>query len=166
MHAVVLERADHLEAGAVTDVREALPGVAAECALQDPAVAGAIEQRAPFLELAHPVGRLLGVELRHAPVIEEGAALHGVAEVGLPSVLRVDVRQRRGDPALGHHGVRLAEQRLGHQPHAATHRGGFDRRPQSRATRAHHQDVVLVDLVALHHSNLGSWIRPIEHMRT
>ena len=57
--AVVLQRADHLEAGAVADVREARILVAAEVALQDPAVRRAIEHRAPGFELAHAVGRLL-----------------------------------------------------------------------------------------------------------
>ena len=56
--AVVLQRADHLEAGAVADVREARIAVAAEVALQDAAVRRAIEHRAPRLELAHAVGRL------------------------------------------------------------------------------------------------------------
>src|SRR3712207_7414386 len=39
---------------------------------------------------------------------------HGVAEVHPPVVLGVQVGHRRGDPALGHDRVRLAEQRLAH----------------------------------------------------
>ena len=89
--------------------------VAAEVALQDAAVVRAVEERAPGLQLAHAVGRLLGVQLGHAPVVEVLAAAHRVGEVDLPAVALVDVGQRRGDAALGHHGVRLAEQRLADQ---------------------------------------------------
>ena len=114
---VVLERADHLQPRAVADVREARVLVAAEVALQDPAVARAIEERAPGLELSHALGRLLGVQLRHARVVEVLPAAHRVGEVHSPAVALVDVGERRGDPALGHDGVRLAEERLAHEPH-------------------------------------------------
>ena len=57
--AVVLQRADQLEAGAIADVREARIAVAAEVALADQAVLGAVEDRAPLLELAHALRRLL-----------------------------------------------------------------------------------------------------------
>ena len=56
MHDLILEGADHLQSGAVAHVGEALPGVAAEGALKDSSVLGAVEERAPVLELAHPVG--------------------------------------------------------------------------------------------------------------
>ena len=52
MDAVILQRADHLEAGAIADVREPRIAVAAEVALEDAAVGRAVEQRAPRLELA------------------------------------------------------------------------------------------------------------------
>src|SRR4030067_496569 len=58
------------------------PGVA-EVALRDEAGLGAVEQRPPLLQLEHPVGRLLGVELGHAPVVEHLDAAHGVADVYL-----------------------------------------------------------------------------------
>ncbi len=58
--AVVLQRADQLEPGAVADVREARIAVAAEVALADQPVLRAIEDRAPLLELAHALGRLRG----------------------------------------------------------------------------------------------------------
>ncbi len=98
--------------GAVTDVREARVLVAAEVALADPAVRRAVEEGAVGLELPDPVGRLLGVQLGHPPRVEELAAAHRVAEVHLPAVLAVDVAHARRDAALGHDGVRLAEQRL------------------------------------------------------
>ena len=83
----LLEGADHLQAGAVADVGEPGVAVAAEVALGDQAVVGAVEQRAPLLELDDPLGRLLGVQLGHPPVVEHLPAAHGVAEVHLPVVL-------------------------------------------------------------------------------
>ena len=165
MHAAILKRADHLEPGAIADVREALPGVTAEGALQDAAVGRAVEQGAPFLQLAHAIRRLLRVDLRHAPVVQERAALHGVLEVRLPAVLRIHVPERRRDAALGHHGVRLAEQRLAHQADRRACGGGLDRGAQPGAAGADHQHVVLVGLELFPHMSLRSWKTPIEHMR-
>ena len=106
----MLEGADHLQAGAVADVGEPGVAVAAEVALADQPVRRPVEERAPVLELHDPLGRLLGVELRHPPVVEHLPAAHGVAEVHLPVVLGVEVAHRRGRATLGHHRVRLAEQ--------------------------------------------------------
>ena len=50
--AVILQRADQLEAGAIADVREPRIAMAAEVALRDQAFLRAIEDRAPLLELA------------------------------------------------------------------------------------------------------------------
>ena len=61
---MVLQRANQLEAGAIADVRQARIAVAAEVALVDAAVRRAIEHRAPAFELAHAIGRFLGVESR------------------------------------------------------------------------------------------------------
>jgi hypothetical protein len=79
--ALVLERADHLEAGTVADVGQARVLMAAEVALQDAAVGRAVEERSPGLELLHPVGRFLREELRHAPVVQHLAAAHRVPEM-------------------------------------------------------------------------------------
>src|SRR5262249_50521409 len=130
MNAVILEGADHLEPGPVAGVREPRIAVAAEVALEDAAVLRAIEHRAPGLELADPVGRFLGVQLRHPPVVDVLAAAHRIGEVHLPAVAIVDIGERRRDTALGHHRVRLAEQRLADESdrHAACRR--FDRRAQ------------------------------------
>src|SRR5437763_10149041 len=57
MNTMILERANHLKAGAVADVRQARVLVAAEVALQDAPVFGAIKERAPGFQLAHTVGR-------------------------------------------------------------------------------------------------------------
>ena len=108
--AVVLERPDHLEAGPVADVGQARIAMAAEVALEDASVLGAIEQGAPALQLEHALGRFLGVQLRHPPVVQHLAAAHRVAEMDLPVVLGPDVAERGGDPALGHDRVRLAQE--------------------------------------------------------
>ena len=80
---LLLQGADQLQAGAVADVRQARVLVAAEVALADLAVLGAVEQGAVGLQLPDPVGRLLGVQLGHPPGVEELAAAHRVAEVHL-----------------------------------------------------------------------------------
>ena len=108
----LLEGADHLQPGAVADVGEPGEAMPAEVALEDPAVLGPIEQRPPRLELLDSVGRLLRVQLGHAPVVEHLATAHRVAEVDLPAVLGVHVPHRRRHAALGHHGVGLAQQGL------------------------------------------------------
>src|SRR3712207_8498128 len=59
------------------------------------------------------------VQLGHAPVVEHLAAAHGVPEVHPPVVLGIQVRHRRGDAALRHHCVRLAEQRLRSEEHTS-----------------------------------------------
>ena len=110
MDAVVLERADHLEARAIADVREARVLVTAEVALEDAAVRGPVEERAPRLELAHAVRRFPRVQLGHPPVVDVLAAAHRVGEVHLPAVAIVDVGERRRHAAFGHDGVRLAEE--------------------------------------------------------
>src|SRR5437588_728111 len=84
---LLLERPDHLEAGAVAHVGEARVAVAAEVPLEDPPVRGPIEEGPPALQLEDPLRRLLGVQLGHAPVVQHLAAAHGVAEVDLPVVL-------------------------------------------------------------------------------
>ena len=107
---VLLERPNHLEAGAISDVREAGVAVTAEVALEDAPVGGAVEDGAPLLELEHPFGSFLRMNLRHRPVVEELASPHGVAEVHLPVVLGIDVAESRGYPAFGHDRMGLAEQ--------------------------------------------------------
>ena len=165
MHAAVLQSADHFEAGAVADMAEPLEGVAAEGALQDVAALGAIEERAPLFELAHAVGRFLGVELGHAPVVEEFAAAHGVAEVRAPVVGFVHVAHRRGNAAFGHHRVRFAEQRLADHAHARALRESLDRRAQPGAARTDNQDVVLVGFVFGVHSSRMSLRTPADSRR-
>jgi len=92
--------------------------VAAEVALEDAAVLGAVEQGAPALQFVDPVRRLLGVELGHAPVVQHFAAAHGVAEVTCQLSSEYNVAHGRGTAALGHDRVRLAQERLADQRRA------------------------------------------------
>ena len=142
----VLQRADQLEPRAVADVHEPPVRVAAERALRHVPVGRAVEDAAPALELAHALGRLLRVQLGHAPVVDELAAEHRVLEVRRPLVGGVDVAERRGDAALGHHGVRLAEQRLADERRAGAERRRLDRGAHARAAGPDDDHVVVVRL--------------------
>ena len=99
--AVVLQGADHLQPGAVAHVRQAGILVTAKVSLQDAAVPRAIEQRAPRLQLAHALRRLLGMQFGHAAVVHVLAAAHGIREVHLPVVALVHVGQGCRNAALG-----------------------------------------------------------------
>ena len=110
VHAVVLERADHLEAGAIAHMGEPRIAMAAEVPLQNPAVGGPIEHGTPRFELADAIGRLLGVDLGHPEVVQVLSAAHRVGEVDPPVVAIVDVGERGRHPALGHDRVGLAQQ--------------------------------------------------------
>ena len=164
--AVVLERPDHLQAGAVADVGQAGIAMPAEVSLQDPPVLGPVEQRAPGLELAHPIRRLLGVKLGHPPVVEVLAAAHGIGEVDLPGIAVVGGGERGGDAALGHDGVGLAEERFGHHRHRGSGGAGLDRGAKTGAARADHQHVVGMLVVCGHQMSLRSSITPIASRRT
>ena len=115
MDAVILQRADQFEPGAIADVRETRIAMAAEVTLKDPSVRRAIEDRAPRFELADAIGRFPRVQFGHAPVVDVLTAAHRVGEVHFPAVAIVDVGERRGDAAFGHDRVRLAEERLADQ---------------------------------------------------
>jgi hypothetical protein len=110
--AVVLQRADHFQSGAVAHVRQARIAMAAEVALQNFSVFGAIEHRAPGFQFPDACRSFLGVQLGHAPIVEILAAAHGVGEVHAPVVAIVHVAHGRGHAAFGHHGVGLAQQRF------------------------------------------------------
>ena len=166
VHAVVLQRADHLEPGAVADVRQPRVAVTAEVALQDAAVLGAVEQRAPRLELADALGRLLRVDLRHPEVVQVLAAAHRVREMDPPVVAIVGGRERGRDPALGHHGVGLAQQRLADERDARAGRGGLDRGPEPGAASSDDQDVARDGAEVRHQTILQSCQTPDAQSRT
>ena len=147
---LLLQRADHLQTGAVTHMCQTRVLVATEVALTDAPVLRAVEQGSPGFQLPHAVGGFLGVELGHPVVVEELATAHRVAEMHLPVVLRVDVRHGCGDAALGHDRVRLAEEGLAHHGYGLACLAGTDRRTEAGATGADHNDVVRELLVVTH----------------
>ena len=144
MDAVILQRPDQFEPGAIADVRETRIAVAAEIALKDPAVRRAVEDRAPGFELADAIGRFLGVQFGHAPVVDVLAAAHRIGEVHFPAVAIVHVGERRGDAAFGHDRVRLAEERLADQADLDAGGGCFNGRAQAGAACADDENVVFV----------------------
>ena len=103
--------------------------MAAEWALHDQAIGRAVEDRAILLQLQDALRRLFRQKLDGAPVVKECTAAHRVHEVDLPRILLVQVRQRSGDPTLGHDCVRLAEQRLTHDADAQPSLPRCDRGP-------------------------------------
>jgi len=144
---------------------EAAEGVAAEGTLQDLPVLGAIEERSPLLELAHAFGSFLRVQLRHAPVVEQLAAAHGVAKMSAPVVGGVDVGHRRCDSAFRHDGVRFAEERFANHSHLRALRQGSEGRSQTSAAGADDQDIVVVSFVFCRQSSLRSVIAPLATIR-
>jgi hypothetical protein len=106
----------------------------------------AIEDGAPRLELAHAVGRLLGVQLGHAPVVEVLAAAHRVGEVHLPAVAVVDVAIAAAMPPSAMTVCALPSSDLQTRPTdtPAADASMAARRPG--AARADDEDVVLVGL--------------------
>ncbi len=147
---LLLECADELEPGPIADVGQSGETMPSEVALEDQSLFGPIEQRPPLFEFADPIGRFLGVELGHAPVVEHLAPAHGVPEMHLPAVIGVDVPQCCSHATFGHHRVGLAQQRLADQGGAQPHRPRLDRRSQSCSSRADDDDVEVVGLVLSH----------------
>ena len=89
MNAVVLERADHLEARAIADVREPRVTVAAKVALEDAAIVRAVEQRAPLLEFLDAV-RNGDVRVLDERLIQEGVFFYELLYLALDD-FRADV---------------------------------------------------------------------------
>ena len=102
----------------------------AEIALRNLAFLGAIEDRAPRLEFVHARRGFLGVEFGHAPVVDVLAAAHGVGEMDFPAIAIIDIAHRRRHAALGHDGVRLAEQRFADEADGHARRRSLDGRAQ------------------------------------
>jgi hypothetical protein len=108
-------------------------------------------------------------QLSHAPVVEELASAHRVAEMHLPVVLGIDVAERGGDAALRHDRVGLAEQRLADQRGLRAVSRCLDRCAQAGSAGADDDDVVVVDLEPIrgrHQNNRMSAIVPLPTSRT
>ena len=110
VNAVILQCANQLKAGSVTNVREARIAVATEVALQDLAFLGAVKDGAPGFEFQYARGRFLGMVFNHDWVVQVLAAAHGVCEVDFPVVAVINVAHGCGHAALGHHGVGLTKE--------------------------------------------------------
>ena len=168
MDAVVLQRADHLQPGAVADVGQTRVGLCpAEVALENPAVRRTVEQRTPALQLTD-AGRvqLPGVDFGHAPVVEVLPAAHRVGEMHPPVVTIIYRRERGGDASFRHDCMSLAEQRLAHEPYGQVAGRSLDGCPQARTARTDYQHVVFVRMVLVHPMILQSVQTPIEQSRT
>jgi hypothetical protein len=109
MYAMILQRTDHLQAGPVANMGQPWIAMTAKIALQNPAVAGAIEQGTPGFQFADARWSFLGVKFRHAPVAQILTTPHRVGEVNAPAVPIVHIRHGSGDSTLSHDGVRFAE---------------------------------------------------------
>ena len=144
--------------------------MAAERALEDPTVLGAVEDGAPETPARGP-GR--------APPAHGAAAIRGLLSNLPPTIVsrkcvcqrvaRVDMSERGGDPALGHHRMGLAQQRLAHEPDGAALVGRLDRRSESRAAGPDDEDVVGFEPLGLSASQrrmAGSWNNPSASDRT
>src|SRR5882757_3668808 len=137
----------------------------AECALQNLSIVSAIEQRAPLFEFSNAFWRLLRMQLRHAPVIEEFSAAHGVAEMRSPVVFLVDIAHGRRDSTFGHYGMCFAEQRFADQADACALRQRLDGRAQSGPARADDQNIMFVRFVRRGHRIRMSLKAPEASMR-
>ena len=118
-------------------------GHPAERALVDAAVLGAGERDAEVLQLDHGRDRLAAHVLDRVLIAEPVRALHGVVHVPAPVVL-AHVAERGTDASLGRDGVAAGGEELGHAGGGEPLGGDTERRPQARAARADHDDVVLV----------------------
>ena len=150
VNAVVLQGADHLQAGAIANVSQPRILMAAEVPLQNAPVLGAVEECAPCLQFAHTFRRFLGVQLRHAPVVQVLSPAHGIGEMDPPIIAIVDIGQSCGNAALGHHGVRFAQQRLADHSNFGAVGSGFDRGAQTGPTRTDDQNVIGVAMEFRH----------------
>src|SRR4029077_8324700 len=144
--ATILQRSNHLQPSAVSHVAQSPKRVSAERALQNSSILRAVKQRAPLLQLLHPLRRFLRVQLRHAPVVQHLSAAHRVPKMWFPAVRRIHIRHRRRDSPLRHHRVRLAQQRFAHHAHRSALPQRFNRRAQSCSPGANHQHIVFVRL--------------------
>ncbi len=139
---MILERADHLQSGAVSDVGQARVPVPAKVSLQNPAVLRPVEERAPCLKFANAFRSFFGMQFGHAPVVEILAAAHRIGKMDSPAIAIVDIGQCRRDAAFGHHGMRFAEQRLANHSHLRAGGSGLNRSAQACPACSNHKYVV------------------------
>ena len=143
MNAVVLQRADQFQPGAVADVRQARIAVAAEIALQNFAVLACGRKPRPRLRVR---ARAPGASLACSSAMRQLLTYWPPRMVSAKWTRQLSrsstLPMRRRHAAFGHDRVRLAEQRFADQPDFHARRRGFDGRAQTRAARADDQHVV------------------------
>ncbi len=110
--AVVLERADQFEPGAIADVSETWIFVAPKLRwrMRPSGVRSKTAPQASSSRTRSGASRACSSAMRQ--LLTYSPAAHGVGEVDAPIVPVIHICQRRRDAALGHDGVRFAEQRF------------------------------------------------------
>ena len=143
VNAVILQRADHFQTGAIADVRESRIFMAAEISLQNAAVLGAIEDRAPGFEFAHAIGRFLRVQLGHAPLLTYWPPRIVSAKWTFQLSRSSTLASAAAIPPSAITVCALPRQRFANHADRNAGRRSFDRRAQSGAAGADHENVVL-----------------------
>src|SRR6266496_4591491 len=144
MNAMVLQGADHLQARAVSDVRQPRIAVPAKIPLQNPAVAGAIEESAPGFQFADARRSFLGMQLCHTPVVQVLPAAHGVGKVDAPAIPVIHVSHRSRYATFRHNCVGFAQQGLRNDRNLYSGGGSLDGGTQTRVSSPDDQNVVLM----------------------
>jgi hypothetical protein len=88
-------------------MRQPRIAMTSEIALQDPAIACAIEKGTPCFQFPHPCWCFLRMDFCHSPVTQILPASHRIGKVNAPIVPIIHVPHRRGDPTFGHDSVRF-----------------------------------------------------------
>ena len=168
VNAVILQCANQLKAGSVTNVREARIAVATEVALQDLAFLGAVKDGAPGFEFQYARGRFLGMVFNHDWVVQVLATAHGVCEVNFPVVAVINVAHGCGHAALGHHGVGLTKEGLANHANLDARSRCLDRCAETGAACADDKHVMFVHdvLISETHRILQSVHVPFAQRRT
>jgi hypothetical protein len=155
MDAVVLQGSNHLQPGAIADMRQPRILMPAEVPLENAAILRSIEDRAPSFQFTNAIRRFLRVQFSHAPVVDVLPAAHRISEMDLPTIAIVHVREGGRDATFRHHRVRFPQQTFANHPDRNASRRRFYRRAQSRAAGADHENVVLKGFVFGHGSVEG-----------
>src|SRR5437868_8369102 len=146
MHTMILQRPDHLETGPISDVREPRVFMATKVPLQNTTILCSIENRAPCFEFAHAIGRLLRVQLGHAPLIDVLATAHGIGEMHFPIIALIDIGQGGRDPPFRHDRVCFAEKRFPNKTDRNSRCRRYDARAQTSPASADYQHIMLESL--------------------
>jgi hypothetical protein len=118
-----------------------------------------------LFEFMHAFWSFLSVNLRHAPVVEEFTASHGVAKMSSPIVGGVYIAHGSGDSTLSHDGVRFAEERFANHSYFCPLSERAESRAQAGTTGADDQYIVVVSFVFCGHMILKSVIAPLATSR-